>query len=97
MDATLQKSIQRLAQTRAEVAPLPAAPVMPALPATRAIGRDSAAAAGASSSIDSPLTEQSRTVYDTQSSDGLFVWSVPATITFNDAHGREVVLIFDQP
>lgn len=97
MDTSTQTAIQRLAKSRPAVEPLGNPPVMDPLPVTVSLGRDNTARATGGEGIASPLSETTRTVYSTQSSDGLFVWSVPATITFHDARGREVVMEFDQP
>lgn len=54
---------------------------------------------GGGTGIASPLVETERTLHTTQmvSSDGLFVWSVPATITFMDADNRTVEFEFSAP
>lgn len=82
--------------------PLPPAPDRANIGATTGIGRlktAPAAIASATNGIASPLTESARTLHSTQnvSSDGLFVWSVPATITMLDAEGRTVGFVYAAP
>lgn len=51
------------------------------------------------SGIASPLTETSRTYHTTKaiSSDGLFTWSVPHRIFFDDARGAAVEIVYLAP
>lgn len=95
MDINTRTDIRRLTKERAQPTALSSADV-PA-PVQSQTGMGQAQSAGSGSGISSPLTETSRVTYDTQSSDGIFTWSVPDTITFVDAAGREVVLDFATP
>jgi hypothetical protein len=99
MDSRLKEDIQRLAKTRPTVGALAASPKANPVATVTGRGAVSAAAAsnGGSGGIDSPLTETARTTYNTKSSDGIFVWAVPATMTFVDASSRVVVIEFNEP
>ena len=98
MDSRTQASIQRLAKQRAQVDPLQPVAAPKQMLATTALGRDPSTS-GTGSGIASPLTETARTLHATQSvsSDGLFVWSVPDTITMIDANGVVVEFIYSAP
>ena len=98
MDSRLKEDIQRLAKTRPTVGALAASPKANPVATVTGTGAVSAAAASnGGSGIDSPLTETARTTYNTKSSDGLFVWAVPAAMTFIDASSRVVVIEFNEP
>jgi hypothetical protein len=98
MDSRTATAIQRLAQKRAAPATLEAVKPPAQILASRSLGRNPAASS-TGGAIESPLTEIARSLHATQaiSSEGLFVWSVPETITFSDAAGRPVELIFAAP
>ena len=98
MDSRTVQAVQRLAKTRNE--PEPLAPVAAPLQifASTSIGRNPPASSGAGG-IEGPLTETGRTYHTTKavSSDGLFTWAVPDTISMRDAAGRPVDLIMLEP
>ncbi len=98
MDDRIKKDIERLAFKRPGVQALKGATAPAPIQTQTALGSiDRATSSG--SGIASPLTETGRTLHVTQevSSDGLFVWSVPDTVTMIDANGRTVELIFAAP
>jgi hypothetical protein len=99
MDSRLKNDIQRLATRRASVDPLKAAGAPAPILTQTAIGSSAAAGQTGGDGIASPLIETGRTLHATQavSSDGLFVWSVPDTITMIDAAGRSVEFQFVEP
>jgi len=98
MDSRTQASIQRLAKQRAPIDPLQPVAAPKQILATTALGRDPSSSASGSG-IASPLTETARSLHATQavSSDGLFVWSLPDTITMSDANGVTVEFIYAAP
>ena len=94
-DQRTKDTIQRLAHKRPGLVKLPdAADPAPILTKTGlgSVGRGQSGAA----SIASPLTEQSRTYHATKvtSSDGLFTWAMPDTVTMLDANGMTVEFIY---
>lgn len=99
LDQLARDDVRRLARARPQVSAL--APAVEPLPisASRATGQPAPSTVGASSAIASPLTETSRSTHTTQavSSDGLFVWTVPATITMTDANGQVVQFNYAAP
>jgi hypothetical protein len=98
MDERLKHDVQRLAYQRPTIPALKGASApAPILPQTAIGAIDRTGSNG--SGIASPLTEVSRTLHATQavSSDGLFVWSLPDTITMIDANGVTVEFIYAAP
>ena len=97
-DQRTKDTIQRLAHKRPGVVKLAEA-VDPAPILTKTgLGSVARGTAGAGS-IASPLTEQSRTYHATKvtSSDGLFTWAMPETVTMLDANGMTVEFIYAAP
>lgn len=101
MDTRLQSDLQRLTARRAGVAALEGAQAPETIPdqTGTSSGQVVAAAPASSGTIASPLIETSRTYHATKaiSSDGLFTWSVPASITMTDANGQTVVFNYAAP
>lgn len=97
MDRRTKTAIQRLAKTLPEAAALPAQVTPDKILATSGLGQDYKFSGGAG--LASPVTEISRTLHATQavSSDGLFVWSVPDTITMSDGNGRLIDFVYAAP
>ena len=96
MDTVTKRAVAKLAYKRDTPALLGDPPRLPVIRETVSLAKDRTDQT-TGSGIASPLTEVSRTVYDTKSSDGIFVFSVPSSITFTDAAGTEVVLVLAQP
>ena len=97
MDRRTQTAIQRLAKTLPGAAALPSKVEPDKILATAGLGQDYKVSSGAG--LASPVTEISRTLHTTQavSSDGLFVWSVPDTITMVDGNGRSIDFVYAEP
>lgn len=98
LDSRTRDELQRLTRQQTGRQPLPD-PANPT-PVSGGIGLgQNPTATGSGTGIASPLVETERTLHTTQmvSSDGLFVWSVPATITFLDADNRTVEFQFSAP
>jgi len=91
------RQIDRLSRRqRRQAEPLGQLPSPTGVPKSRAeaIPAGGSSAEG-SSGIASPLSEvgRSQVAYTLTSSDGMFVIEYPSEITYNDADGREVVII----
>ena len=97
IDKRTQTAIQRLAKTLPGVDALPSQIDPNKIAATTSLGQDYKATSGVG--LSSPLTESERTLHATQSvsSDGLFVFSVPDTITMIDASGRVIEFKYSAP
>ena len=98
MDSRTVAAIQRLAKQRATPEALKPAKAPTQILASSSIGRNPAASSG-NGGIEGPLTETGRTYHTVKavSSDGLFTWAVPETISMLDAAGRPVDFIFLEP
>ncbi len=97
-DRRTKDDIQRLAHKRPGLVKLADATDPEPILAKTGLGSVARPASGGAA-IASPVTETSRTWHATKavSSDGLFTWSVPDTVSMEDANGMIVDFVYLAP